>query len=508
MKRRSVQQAFDPVRPDEDAKDRMLQNILHSSEIPLAGKDEKAVRKLFGRLILIAAIIAAMACTAVTASELLKVPVKETAAFTSNDGTIEFFLDLDEEVYGEIIPSVEVVPHFFTGEEAKRVATVLFGDADFFEEEPYNLIEYSKTEIQEKLDRWNQYASKDALRELYANEEKNDEYIENTMEIINSFISRYTAMLSTAPEDNPHVPCQWKLRNSIEYIYPEEQWEEKYSPESNEEVAAFLNYNGMLYYFRASQRNNETFRVNNINAGIGGEISPDGIDDLIYRAKLCRTPEPTEEQIAAVKSKAENWLSQMGMGSWMVDECFVETHGSREHTEYYIHVNAVPVFNGIPAMRREQLWALRGREEGVSYYYYTDVKFEFSPNGDLINFSMYSPVDIVDSSYDTESMSVEALLDIAKENLISSSASNYSIIPMLYEGNVDVGCRITVTGLDYSLTRTTDVDDRKPFVYSLGVSLSGSVEYYDKETGEVIDYEENRILLVIDGADGRFVGRG
>jgi hypothetical protein len=52
------------------------------------------------------------------------------------------------------------------------------------------------------------------------------------------------------------------------------------------------------------------------------------------------------------------------------------------------------------------------------------------------------------------------------------------------------------------------VDDRKPFVYSLGVSLSGSVEYYDKDTGEVIDYEENRILLVLDGEDGSFVSRG
>ena len=508
MKRRSVQRAYQNIRPDEEAKNRMLNNILLSSEIAPAGKDEQKMRSKLGKIILIAAIIALMACTVATASELLRIPVKETAAFTSSDGTIEFYLDIDEEISGEIIPSVKVEPHFFTGEEAKQVATVLFGDAEFYEDEPYDLIEYSKSEIREKIDRWNQYTSKEALQELYAKEEKNDEYIERTKELVNTFISKYVAMLNTAPEDNPHTPCQWKLRNSVEYIYPEEEWEERYSSESNEVVSAFLKYNGMPYYFRASHRNNETFRVNNINAGIGGEISPDGIDDLIYRAQLCRTPEPSEEQLAAVQLKAENWLSQMGMGSWLVDECYVESYGSGEHTEYYIHVNAVPVFNGIPAMRREQITALRGREEGVTYYYYTDVEFEFSPNGDLINFSMYSPVDIVDSGYETESMSIEALLDIAKENLISSSASNYSYIPGVYEGFVDVGCRITVTGLDYSLTRTTDVDDRKPFVYSLGVSLSGSVEYYDKDTGEVIDYEENRILLVLDGADGSFVSRG
>jgi hypothetical protein len=42
----------------------------------------------------------------------------------------------------------------------------------------------------------------------------------------------------------------------------------------------------------------------------------------------------------------------------------------------------------------------------------------------------------------------------------------------------------------------------------LGASLSGSVEYYNKETGEVLDYEEDRILLVLDGMDGTFIGRG
>ena len=57
MKRRSVQRAYENIRPDEEAKSRMLRNILDSSEIPPAGKDDTMKHKKM-RLVLIAAIIA------------------------------------------------------------------------------------------------------------------------------------------------------------------------------------------------------------------------------------------------------------------------------------------------------------------------------------------------------------------------------------------------------------------------------------------------------------------
>lgn len=59
MKRRSVQRAYENVRPDEAAKMRMLNNILLSSEISPAGKDEVHMRKKMKTMV-IAAIIAIM----------------------------------------------------------------------------------------------------------------------------------------------------------------------------------------------------------------------------------------------------------------------------------------------------------------------------------------------------------------------------------------------------------------------------------------------------------------
>lgn len=72
MKRRSVVRAYENIRPDEAAKERMLQNILHSSEISPAGKDERIMRKKMRPMVLVAlvALIAAMTVT-VFASEVI-----------------------------------------------------------------------------------------------------------------------------------------------------------------------------------------------------------------------------------------------------------------------------------------------------------------------------------------------------------------------------------------------------------------------------------------------------
>lgn len=59
MKRQSVVRAYTNIRPDENARNRMLGQILHSSEISPAGKDERLMRKKMKPLV-IAAIIALM----------------------------------------------------------------------------------------------------------------------------------------------------------------------------------------------------------------------------------------------------------------------------------------------------------------------------------------------------------------------------------------------------------------------------------------------------------------
>lgn len=72
MKKRSVQRAYQNIRPDEEAKARMLQNILLSSEIPPAGKDDTMKHKKMRPMMLVAVVIviATMGVT-VFASEVI-----------------------------------------------------------------------------------------------------------------------------------------------------------------------------------------------------------------------------------------------------------------------------------------------------------------------------------------------------------------------------------------------------------------------------------------------------
>ena len=79
MKRRSVVRAFEPIRPDDETRERMLKNILLSSEIPPAGKDERKMRKKM-KPMMIAAIISLMILlmgSAVVAMSLRDVKIGE-----------------------------------------------------------------------------------------------------------------------------------------------------------------------------------------------------------------------------------------------------------------------------------------------------------------------------------------------------------------------------------------------------------------------------------------------
>lgn len=73
MNRQKIQRAYENVRPDEEAKARMLQNILsEASKIPPAGKDDTMKHKKMRPAVLVAliALIAAMTVTAFAAEEI------------------------------------------------------------------------------------------------------------------------------------------------------------------------------------------------------------------------------------------------------------------------------------------------------------------------------------------------------------------------------------------------------------------------------------------------------
>ena len=124
-------------------------DTLEHKEAPQSGK-----RRSVSRILLIAALISLLSATAATAADFWinvdyqdsftnaptepipaddSVPTDDTVI--TRNGVIEFYVDIEEEIYGELIPSLEVKPHFLTEEDVKRVAYILFPEGEFYEGE-------------------------------------------------------------------------------------------------------------------------------------------------------------------------------------------------------------------------------------------------------------------------------------------------------------------------------------------------------------------------------------
>lgn len=203
-------------------------------------------------------------------------------------------------------------------------------------------------------------------------------------------------------------------------------------------------------------------------------------------------------------AKAQGMLEAMELGDWMIDQVYVTGE-----TQFRIHVTAVPVFNGVAALRKPQLTAVRG-DDAAANYYLTDVAFEFNAYGDLVDFQMHSPVDIKQIINDNVAvMSMEEMLEKARTYLQHSDYYDYGMpreILKGYEKNgTELGCTVDILGLEYNLTRIKVPDTECNYYYVPGITLKGDVYYYMKDTGEEYETIKDITLVTINGVDGTVV---
>ena len=57
--------------------------------------------------------------------------IRYSEEFSSTDGSVEFRMYIDADVFDGNWPVVEVKPHYLTEDDAQRVAIALFGNVDF-----------------------------------------------------------------------------------------------------------------------------------------------------------------------------------------------------------------------------------------------------------------------------------------------------------------------------------------------------------------------------------------
>lgn len=421
--------------------------------------------------------------------------------FSSTDGTVAFTVNIEKDIPIEPIPIIEVAPHYLTGADAKRVAEVLFEGENFYEAQPAFSTVYSKSEIQEKLMRWSQYTSDKAMENLFGMPQI------NAANVVRDFIERYTQLLETAPEAVAATPCLWKFQESWKYNYTEKQVkEENISISSDDEIRAYTSSAGIPYRFTATTRNKADFKYNMIFALPDFGISPWSLDEMILQARLCRDKKPTDEQMNYASEKAEKWLSKMGLGEWAIDACNVLKESNGDAVDYKISVQAVPTFNGAAAIRRPQLSNLKSKKQYASNYYLTDAELIFSPDGTLLSFQMFSPVDVTRVVNESPAvLDMDRLMENAKNYFQLTDAYFYGIGGSMDESEPSVDCKVDINNLEYGLSRVKVPDTDDSYYYVPSLALSGDIQCIIADTGEVCLSNENTTLLLLNAVDGSII---
>lgn len=421
--------------------------------------------------------------------------------FSSTDGTVAFTMNLEMYIPNVPIPVIEVAPHYLTGDDAKRVAEVLFEGAKFYEAQPTFATVYSKSEIQEKLMRWSQYTSDEAMERLFGMPQV------NAANVVQDFIVRYSQLMETAPETVAATPCLWQFQESWKYSYTEDQVKtENISISRDDEIRAYTSSEGIPYRYIVSTRNKSDFKYNTIFAIPDYGISPWSLDEKILQAKLCRDQKPTNEQITNAKNKAESWLSKMRLGDWEVDLCEILQIPNGDVVDYKISVKAVPIFNGSIVLRRPQLSNLKSKNAYASNYYLTDVEFLFSPDGTLLSFHLFSPVDVINIvNKNPAVLSMDELMEIAKNYFQLSDAYSYGIGGIMDGSNQKFDCKVDINNMEYGLTRVKVPNTDERYYYVPSISLRGNIEYSIAGTGELCFRNENVPLLLLNALDGSVI---
>lgn len=305
----------------------------------------------------------------VAATAPLDEQLQYTDTFTSTDGTVEYSINLQQQITSDPLPIVEVVPHFFTGEEVKNICDLFLGETEWREQVHEDNPQYSKGEIQKKLKWMTEIANENAMRELMGE----DRDYEEDLDVLKTQMQYYTVMLETAPEENPRSLCDWTFKDESLYVSPSY---------GNNVIHATTFIGDTEYYVYCIQRDRNDYKNSRLFIGLGENT--DHLDKRYLYSKYLRTDKPSEEQLDILAEKAQNMLDQMGVGQWLVSNVKVDEVFYGDTPEYIVVVNAAPVLNGTAAIYDQPTENLTSEDANASNYLTTSASIQFSANGDLI----------------------------------------------------------------------------------------------------------------------------
>ena len=411
----------------------------------------------------------------------------EEVRLMSLDGTVEYFFPSNSSFVVTNLPAVEVAPHEITAEEAARLANALFPGAaysGYVFDAPR-----TKADLQSSMERWRGYVTDGTLSDLFCGDE-------NTMADMEKVIGRweeaFAEKLAAAPETETRIPAQWVFR-------PDSDAWAGGNP-GTESIRALVDCGGVEYSFCAANRTQGDYSLHMIYGSLENKSSPNNIETLLQQYELCRSPRPTEAQLTVILEKAQSALTALNVGEWEIDLCLVERLPRGLEEAYIVTVKAVPVFQGNAAVRFAQLENMRSTTEGAQHYYYSDASFSFAPDGTLLDFSVYSLVDVVDVRSSGVTLGGDELLKVAKDRLAERGLAFYN---SYYPTDFAISAKVYIDRMTYGLVRI-EIEKGITYRYLPALCIDGHVELYD-EYGKIF-YESTTDgltrMLVLNAADG------
>lgn len=424
--------------------------------------------------------------------------------FNSSDESVHYTFTSTLESNETSLPIVLVKPHIITEEDAKRIAFILFGQDVIYTDYDVNR-QISSSEIAQDLEKWTEYLDDEKLSELYAD----PSMITYMKSLINRFVDSYNSLLPNAPVSVIKDSCQW-------VFYPDEKYNYTGTPVNEKDLGLYsirteTNKNDIPYTLFFFNRDKDDYKVSNINVFISENIGPNGLNKRIVVSELCSGLKPTKEQESVVREKAETLLDNMSIGNWNIDYCESVALLGYGTEAYTINVKAVPVINNIPAIRHEQLTNIKSTEENASHYYYTSAEFVFSPKGDLIDFTLISPIDIVEVTSDKETLlSNDELLEIAKNELINYDSNIYSNTILPPDIAAQFNYEAFINDIQIGLSRIKASGSEEFYYYIPSLSLKGYYTIINPQTSDVVFdsrkfYTDPFTFLTLNTVDGSII---
>ena len=438
----------------------------------------------------------------VAATAPLDEQLQYTDTFTSTDGTVEYSINLQQQLTSDPLPIVEVVPHFFTGEEVKNICNILLGETEWREQVHEGDPQYSKEEIQKKLKWMTEMANVDAMRSLCLERADESYDFADELDTLKRQMQYYTVQLETAPEEHPRALCDWTFKDEGLYVSPSY---------GNTVIHATTYIEDIEYSVYSVHRDRNDYKLSSLSVSIGG--NRDYLDKEYIYSQLLRTEKPTQEQIDGLMEKAQSLLDQMGVGQWKVSHAEVNEELYGGGSEYTVRIFAVPILNGTPAIYKQPTEALMSEDANASNYHTANVLFSFSANGDLIYFEMQSPVDVTTVVNEGAAiLSMEELMEKAKDHLSLTGleeARDYWLLSMYYE--TPVTCKVEVDHVEFGLVRVKVADKDFTYYYTPAIAVYGKTQYYDQGTDNLVnnvfvsDPNESFCLFWINAIDGSII---